>query len=89
MAAFEVTTDTDSITVTWTADDDSKFVNFTISLDYVVQYTGGSGYRSPYRMQGLTAGTTHTVQIQAYTTTGNTDTPIGARYTLSMLSSNE
>ena len=89
MATFEVTTDTDSITITWTNNDVQSLANFTIALDRVVRYTGGSGSRYSFRMSGLTAGARYIVEIHGYTTAGQPRTPVGAYYTLSMLSSNE
>ena len=91
MATFEVTTDTDSITITWTDDDVRSLANFTIALGGVERYRArGSSPTSPYhyRMAGLAAATSHTVQIQTYTTDGAGYTPLAASYTLSMLSSN-
>ena len=91
MAAFEVTTDTDSITVTWTDDDAKSLADFTIALDGVERYRSRGSVRTyPYRyhMAGLAAGTSHTVQIQTYTTDGAGYTPLAASYTLSKLSSN-
>ena len=53
MAAFEVTTDTDSITVTWTIDDVKSLASFTIELDHEVKYSRSSPPASPYRLTGL------------------------------------
>ena len=89
MAAFEVTTNTYSITVTWTNDDVKSLANFTIALERTVVYTGRTGSTSPYTKSGLTAGTTHIVQIETYTTDGRLNTPVAAAYALSMLSNNK
>ena len=89
MADFEVTTDTGSITVTWTNDDVKSLANFTIALDRDVKYTGGSWSTSPHHLTGLTAGTRYTVEIEVYTTGGRHATPVAAYYTLSMCRINE
>ena len=85
MATFEVTTDTDSITITWT-DEDVRSVDgsFTIELDYKEKYSGSSAPTSPYRLTGLTAGTRYIIVIQFSTTYGGTNTPVAERITTSM-----
>ena len=54
-----------------------------------MKYTGRSWSTSPYRMSGLTAGTSYIVQIDTYTKDGVYRAPVAAFYTLSMLNSSE
>ena len=84
MAAFEVTTDTDRITVTWTNDDIKSLASFTIELDHEVKYSQSSPPASPYRLTGLTAGTRYIMEIQVSTTDGETHIPVVAQFTTSM-----
>ena len=85
MADFEVTTDTDSITITWTLDDvKSVAANFIIKLDDKEKYRGDNAPTSPYTLTGLMAGTTYTVILEFTTTrNGESNTPVGAWYTTS------